>query len=109
MPSRAHLVERRAQLVDGRADAGEVRHRLEPVLVADARDDLERLAARRAAGAVGDRHEGGLERPQLARSPRRGCASPSGVFGGKNSNEKTGSVAGAEDLVDAHVADLAQP
>ena len=46
-------------------DAGEVGHRLEAVLVPDPLDDLDRLLARGAARAVGDRHERGLQRPQL--------------------------------------------
>ena len=53
-----------------------MRHRLEPVLVLDALDDLDRLLARGAAGAVGDGHERGLERLELRRAPRTGCALP---------------------------------
>ena len=41
-----HLRERRLQLGRGRADAREVRHRLEAVLLADPLDDLDRLLAR---------------------------------------------------------------
>ena len=43
-------------------DAGEVRHRFDPVPVADPRDDLNRLVAGRAAGSVGHRNESRLKR-----------------------------------------------
>ncbi len=66
-PRSVHLIERRAQFRDGRANAREMRHRLEPVLLADALDDLDRLLARGAARAVGDRHERRLERLQLGK------------------------------------------
>ena len=91
-PGVAHAVQRRAQLVDGRADAGEVRHRLQAVVGLDARDDVDRLAALggRAAGAVGDRDEVGSSRASSASAVLR-FASPSSVLGGKNSNEKAGS------------------
>ena len=67
MPGVAHAVEHRAQLVDRRADAGEVRHRLQAVVGLDARDDVDRLAALggRAAGAVGDRDERRLQPREL--------------------------------------------
>ena len=71
---RPHLVERRAQLGHGGADAREVRHRLQPVLVLDPLDDLDRLLAGRAARAVGDRHERRVERRAARRAPRTGCA-----------------------------------
>ena len=45
-PDLLHLVERRAQLIDSRINAGEVRHRFDSVFVADARNDLDRLVAR---------------------------------------------------------------
>ena len=61
-----HLIERLAQLPYGRSDAGEMRHCLEPELVLDALDDLDRFLAARAAGAVCDGHERRLQRPQLA-------------------------------------------
>ena len=76
---------------DGGADAGEVGHRLQAVLVLDALDDLDGLCAGGAAGAVGDRDERGLERAQLGRARRTGSRSPWSVLGGKNSKEKTGS------------------
>ena len=84
----------------GRADAGEVGHRLEPVLLPDSLHDLDRLLARRPAGAVGDGDEGGLQRAQVGSAASR-LRSPAGVFGGKNSKEKTGSDE-LEDLVDSH-------
>ena len=61
-----HLVERGAQFRHGGAHAGEVRHRLQPVLLADALDDLDRFAPGGAAGAVGDRHERRVQAAQLA-------------------------------------------
>ena len=57
MPGAANAVERRAELLDGRADAGEVRHRLDAEVLLDPLDDLDRAVARRAARAVGDRDE----------------------------------------------------
>jgi hypothetical protein len=44
-PGRRHLAERVAELVDGRAHAREVRHRLDAVVLLDPRDDLDRLVA----------------------------------------------------------------
>ncbi len=61
-----------------------------PYSLPDALDDLDRLLARRAAGAVGDRHERRLERRAARRAPRTRLRSPASVFGGKNSNENTG-------------------
>ena len=100
---RAHLVERRAQLVDGGAHAGEVRHRLEADLVADARDDLERLAARRAAGAVGDADEVGRQRAQGGQREvevRLALGRP----GREELEGEHRAVARGVDLVDAHRA-----
>ena len=86
-----------AQLLDRRADAGEVRHRLEPEVALHVRDDVDRLdlLGRRAAGAVGDRDEGRVERARAPTAPPRGCASPASVLGGKNSKEKDGPVPAA--------------
>ena len=39
----AHQVERLAEVGDGGADAGEVRHRLEPEVALHVRDDVDRL------------------------------------------------------------------
>jgi len=63
MPS-ARLLEHGAGLVDGRVHAGEMRHRGDLLLPLDPVDDRERLLARPAAGAVGDRAEVGVELPQ---------------------------------------------
>ena len=97
------LVERGAQLVDRRADAGEVRHRLEADLVADARDDLERLAAGRAAGAVGHADEVGRQRTQAGEREVEVRL----ALGGLGREELEGehrAVARGVDLVDAHRA-----
>ena len=51
-------------------------------------DELDRVLARRAAGAVGHRDERRAERAQLVERAYR-FASPASVFGGKNSNENT--------------------
>ena len=99
----AHLVERGAQLVDRRADAGEVRHRLQADLVADARDDLERLAARRAAGAVGDADEVRGQRSQAGERQVEVRL----ALGGTGREELEGehrAIARRVDLVDAHRA-----
>ncbi len=60
-----HLVERGAQFRHGGAHASEVRHRLQPVLLADVLDDLDRFAPGGAAGAVGDGHERRVQAAQL--------------------------------------------
>ena len=86
----AHLVERGAQLVDRRADAGEVRHRLEADLVADARDDLERLAAGRAAGAVGDADEVRAPAGAGPRAPGRGSPRPRASWAGRTRRRTPG-------------------
>jgi len=64
-PGSLHLGKRGVELGDCRADAGEVCHRLEPPLLPDPLDDLDRLLPGRAARTVGDRDEGRLERAQL--------------------------------------------
>ncbi len=66
-PELLHAAEGREQLLARCADAGQVRHRLEAELAADASDQLERAGARRAARAVGDRHECRRVLAQLAR------------------------------------------
>ena len=99
---RAHLVERRAQLGHGGADAGEVRHRLQAELVLDALDDLDRLLAGRAARAVGDRHERRLERLQLARARAYRFCSPASRLRREELEGEDRLGAGGEDLVDAH-------
>ena len=46
---------------------------------------VQRLLARRAAGAVGDAEELGLQRAELPAPRRFSFSSPTGVLGGKNS------------------------
>ena len=99
----AHLVERGAQLVDGRADAGEVRHRLQADLVADALHDLERLAARRPAGAVGDADEVRGQRSQ-ARERQVEVRLALGRPGREELEGEDRAIARRVDLVDAHRA-----
>ncbi len=65
MPCVAQPVENRAQLVDGRVDAGQVRHRLDVELVADARHQVDGARAHGAAGAVRHRDERRLELAQV--------------------------------------------
>jgi hypothetical protein len=50
MPASRISSSRGAQLVGVRADAGEVRHRLDAQLGLDALGDVDRAVARRAAG-----------------------------------------------------------
>ena len=102
-PRRAHLVERGAQLVDRGADAGEVRHRLQADLVADARDDLERLAARRAAGAVGDADEVRRQRSQAGQRQVE-VRLALGRAGREELEGEHRAIARGVDLVDAHRA-----
>src|SRR5580693_2672978 len=99
-PGGAHLVERRAQLADGGADAREVRHRLQSVVLLDALDDLDRLRARGAAGAVGDRYERRLERAQLG---ERGIQVALALLGlGGEELERERRLAAREQLIDPH-------
>ncbi len=60
----------------------------------------------RPARAVGDRHERRDAGARARTSAASRLRSPSGVRGGKNSNEKAGSIAGREALVDPHRASL---
>ena len=89
-PGRLDPVQRRRQPLGGLADAAEVGHRLEAELVLQRRGDLDRAVAGRAAGAVGDRDEVGLQLRQLARRRVAAASVASSVFGGKNSTEKVG-------------------
>ena len=61
----SRVLEHRGRLRDGRVDAGEVRHRGQPVLALDTVDDAERFFAGAAARAVGDRAEVRLQGAQL--------------------------------------------
>ena len=61
MPSDARLRQHARRVVARRIDARHVRHRGEALLALDAIDDGQRLFARAAAGAVGDRTEIGLQ------------------------------------------------
>src|SRR5262245_53959803 len=58
-------IEDRRDLVAVVADAGEVGHRFDAVVALDARDDVDGLLPRTAAGTVGDRHEARLQRAQV--------------------------------------------
>ena len=86
-PRRLDLVERRRQPLGRLADAAEVGHRLVAELVLQPPRDLHRAVAGRAAGAVGDGDEVGLQVAQLARRLEQGLLSL-GVRGGENSTEK---------------------
>ena len=77
---------------DRRADAGEVRHRLEPEVALHVRDDVDRLdlLGRRAAGAVGHGDERRVERARAPTAPPRGCASPPRSWAGRTRRRRTG-------------------
>ena len=60
-PGAAQSIENAVELVDRRVDTGQVRNRLDVELALDAADELHRTRPHRAARAIGDRHEGGLE------------------------------------------------
>ena len=67
------LAEVAAQFVDGAADAGEVAGDGDAVALPEAGEDLERLAAGRATGAVGAGDEGRLPGDEIVhRPPHRG-------------------------------------
>ncbi len=89
-PCVAHLVERRRAARRRRADAGEVRHRLEAELVADPRDDLDRLPAsssrrrRRSPRRTRDRGRA------AGRAPRRGSARPRASSAGRTRTRRRG-------------------
>ncbi len=68
-------------------DGGEVGHRRQRGAVGDALDDVDGAVAGGAAGAVGDRDEGRLQRLQFPDHPPE-LSLRLGVFGGQNSNEK---------------------
>src|SRR5581483_10275148 len=59
-----HAVQDLDQAAPGLAHAAQVGHRLDPVLALDPARGLDRALAGRAAGAVGDRDEVGLEAAQ---------------------------------------------
>ena len=97
----ADLVEDVAQLLLRGADARQVSHGLEPVLVLERLDDLDGAVARRPAGAVGDRHVGRLERAQLAQGVLQVVLAVLGLGWEELEGEDRLGARG-DDLVDAH-------
>ncbi|HLL86539.1 MAG TPA: hypothetical protein VK387_04430 [Thermoleophilaceae bacterium] len=98
----AHLVERRAQLLDRRPDAREVGHRLDIGLLLDPADDVQGAVARRAERAVGHRDERRVVVLELG----DGLEQPLGalVVLGREELEREAGASLLEDLVDAHGA-----
>jgi hypothetical protein len=78
-----------------------VRHRLEAEVAVDARHDVDRLLARRAAGAVGDGDERGRERHELL---QRGLEVDLALLGLRREEleREDGLVARPQQLADAH-------
>ena len=100
MPDVAHPLQRLAQLVAGRSDAREVRHRLDPDLLAEAHDEVGGARARRAARAEGDRHERRVERAQ---GPHRlEQLLHAGVVSRREELEREGRAGGRDQLADIH-------
>src|SRR6202035_3389507 len=94
-------VENRPELVPGRTDAAEVRHRLDPQVVLDPLRELNRPIAGRAACAVGDRSEIRLERAQVLERAAQVLPPLVGLRGEELKREDR-LVGRGEDLVDAH-------
>ena len=82
-------------------DAGQVRGRPERRFAQHAQDGAVGAFARRAAGAIGDGDELGIQRLEPADGQPQGVSPASGVFGGENSNEtferRSSPAAGARD------------
>ena len=89
MPAVLEAVEDLGQALSGLADAAQMGHRLEAVVALDPGRDLDRPVAGRAARAVGDRDEVGLERLQRLDGLEQRLDALRRL-GGKNSIEKTG-------------------
>ena len=100
-PGVGEAVEDHAQLVAGRADAAQMRHRLDAELLLDPFGELERQAARRAGRSVRHRHEIGLE---LAQRPERLAQVALALVGlGREELEREDRLLGrGEDLIDPH-------
>ena len=79
MPAVDQPVEHAADLVLAGADAGQVGHRGEARLALDPLHQLDGLGARRAARAVGHRHERGRQLGQLADGPLQRLAAGVGL------------------------------
>ena len=100
-PRRGDSVEHRLHLADRGPDAGQVRHCLHAELLLDPLGQLHRALTRRAAGAVGDRHEVGRELAQI----REGLAQVALALLALGREELEGearTVSGLEEFIDAH-------
>src|SRR5262249_42450166 len=94
------VIEDRRDLVAIVADAGEVGHRFDAVVALDARDDVDGLLPRTAAGTVSDRHEARLQRAQVGHGTHERLLAGRGFR--RKELEREDRFPPAEELADPH-------